>query len=117
MEWCYFLYGVTSDLKNKMPVDELTNERLESQDKKFTLMLEQNKEEHKEIRDSMKDWFSHQDSRFDQVILMIEKMWESKANKWVESFLIWAWRVIWGLALWVIVAVFIRALIVFYETR
>lgn len=100
-----------------MPIDELTNERLLSQDKKFTLMFEQNSKDHTEIKDSMKDWFSHQDTRFDQIICMIKEMWESKANKWVELFIVWAWRVIWWLALWVIVTVFIRALIVFYETR
>lgn len=70
-----------------MAIDELTNERLLSQDKKFTLMFEQNNKDHSEIKEAMEKGFS-------ELKEMIRDIAKSKANKWVEKFLVWAGSII-----------------------
>ena len=70
-----------------MPIDELTNEKLKSQEKQFTLMFEQNTKDHLDIQKTMKDGFKELGDKIDTIS-------NSKANKWVESFLLWAGAII-----------------------
>ena len=65
-----------------MPIDELTNEKLKSQEKTFTLMFEQNGKDHASIMTAMEDGFKNLADKIDLIS-------DNKANKWVEILLVW----------------------------
>ena len=48
----------------------------------------------KELKDDVKLGFDKTDKSFDEIKLLIKEVANGKANKWVESFILWAGGII-----------------------
>jgi uncharacterized membrane protein YoaK (UPF0700 family) len=48
----------------------------------------------KELKDDVKLGFDKTDKSFDEIKLLIKEVSNSKANKWVESFILWVGAIV-----------------------